>query len=330
MVSIIIPIFNVAAYLPKCLDTVIGQTYKDIEIILVDDGSTDESGHIADTYAQQDSRIRVIHQANQGLSAARNVGLQAATGDYVWFIDSDDYVSTEACERLIEEQSKANADIVIFARYRFNDQGKQWEDAEKNATFSSGKDYIYENLTGHFVHAAWNKLIKRSLLIDNHIEFAQGRYEDCYFSFKSYYFAQKVITISDTLYFYRVNRPTSIVNTINPKDTDVLLTIERLEQFLAEQHDNLAQSIAFQQYVFLWIFSSIMIKYPCKMICNRHANDIVQSIIQDKRFNKYVRAVAASSAVSYPLRIAAWSMEHCYNLFAFVLYISYHIKHIND
>ena len=98
LISIIIPVYNVAVYLPRCLDSILAQTYKNLEIILVDDGSKDNSGKVCDEYALKDSRIKVIHQKNQGVSVARNAGLRIAKGDYIGFVDSDDYIETNMYE----------------------------------------------------------------------------------------------------------------------------------------------------------------------------------------------------------------------------------------
>jgi len=122
LISVIIPVYNVEPYLKKCLDSVVTQTYKEIEIILVDDGSTDGSGPICDEYAAQDKRIRVIHKRNGGLSDARNVGLDRCSGRYVTFIDSDDYVASDYVERLYRILVEYNADIAVCDYFEFYDE----------------------------------------------------------------------------------------------------------------------------------------------------------------------------------------------------------------
>ena len=122
MVSVVIPVYNVEKYLAECVDSVLNQTYKDYEIILVDDGATDSSGAMCDAYAQIDPRIRVIHRPNGGLSAARNTGLRAAQGEYVYFLDSDDYIEPCALEHLIMTAEKEHADVVFFDGYVFFDE----------------------------------------------------------------------------------------------------------------------------------------------------------------------------------------------------------------
>lgn len=115
-ISVIIPVYNAAGYLEKCLNSVTGQSYRELEILLVDDGSTDGSGSICDDYAKRDNRIRVVHQENAGVAAARNVGLDMATGDYIGWVDSDDWVEPEMFETMLEAMMSRDADIVICGR----------------------------------------------------------------------------------------------------------------------------------------------------------------------------------------------------------------------
>ena len=121
--SIIVPVYNVEKYIRKCIDFILGKTFKDFELILVDDGSPDNCGEICESYARNDNRIRVIHRANGGLSAARNTGLSYATGKYIGFVDSDDYVSPVMYEKLINSIEKHNADICKCGYNEFDDLG---------------------------------------------------------------------------------------------------------------------------------------------------------------------------------------------------------------
>ena len=123
MISVIVPVYNVEKYLRQCLDSVLAQTYRELEIILVDDGSTDGSGAICDEYATRDSRIKVVHQQNGGLSSARNAGLDLATGEYVAFVDSDDYIHETMLELLYQALVENNADTVICNFERVDEKG---------------------------------------------------------------------------------------------------------------------------------------------------------------------------------------------------------------
>ena len=122
-ISVIVPIYNVEQYLYQCIDSIIAQTYTNLEIILVDDGSTDSSGEICDKYASVDCRIVVIHKKNGGLSEARNAGINVATGDYIGFVDSDDYIFPDTYRGMIEACENNNCEIAVCARDNFNENG---------------------------------------------------------------------------------------------------------------------------------------------------------------------------------------------------------------
>ena len=134
LVSVVIPVYNVEKYLRECVDSVINQTYRHIEIILIDDGSTDSGGDICDEYMSTDSRIRLIHQENHGLGNARNVGLRDATGKYIIFLDSDDYWKLTALGKLVEEAERKNLQIIAFAAQSFCDGIKQYKGASYSHT----------------------------------------------------------------------------------------------------------------------------------------------------------------------------------------------------
>ena len=145
-VSVIVPIYNVEKYLAECVDSILGQTFQDMEIILVDDGSLDASGQMADDYAARDKRVKVIHKENGGQSSARNAGMKIARGEYIYFCDSDDYISLDAIEILYETATKNDLDMVLFNGDSFVDKS----DAENDALMRKMdwyKDYYDRNLT---------------------------------------------------------------------------------------------------------------------------------------------------------------------------------------
>lgn len=160
-VSIIVPVFNVEKYLPKCLDSILAQTHHQLEVILIDDGSTDESSHLADEYSLKDKRIRVIHQDNGGVSVARNVGLDMATGDFVAFMDGDDWVDVNWIESQLETLKKWDADIAVCGCELVYKNARQREDFtliqnyienyedKKNLTLMQGEWYGSAYAQGH-------------------------------------------------------------------------------------------------------------------------------------------------------------------------------------
>lgn len=219
MISVIIPVYNVEKYLCECIDSVLGQTYQDYEVILVDDGSTDSSGTICDKYAETNSRIKVIHRKNGGLSEARNTGFDAANGEYIYFLDSDDYIRADALERMYEASKKTNADIYFFEAEVFYDDKENvdnsvlYERKSDYGTISSGKAAKKMMLENEFYTVVYLHLYRRQFLIENKIRFYPGiLHEDNLFSPLAFVRAKSVTHIHDKLYYRRM-RSGSIMTT---------------------------------------------------------------------------------------------------------------------
>lgn len=209
LISIIVPIYNVELYLRKCINSIRNQTYKNIEIILVDDGSPDNCGKICDEYKQKDNRIKVIHKKNGGLSEARNYGIEISTGDYILFVDSDDYIANNMCQILLEKAQRYKADIVSCNLEEVYEDGTY----KINKQAINTKEQVFSNLemigTYFFddtidTNVVWNKLYARKLFFGEHkLRFPVGRlHEDNYTIYKLYYYANKVVVIDDVLYYY--------------------------------------------------------------------------------------------------------------------------------
>lgn len=169
MISIIVPIYKVEKYLPKCIESLLNQTYRDIQIILVDDGSPDNSGEICDRYSAKDSRIKVIHQANRGVSAARNAGLDIAQGDYIGFCDPDDFVAPEMYKKMIEAMEREKVDLVVCGYDYYDEQyrkdGSRPYQIRNNETLT--KEDIYSRLSDMpptIRHGVVTKLFKCSII----------------------------------------------------------------------------------------------------------------------------------------------------------------------
>lgn len=228
-ISIVIPVYNVEKYLSECLDSVINQTYKNLQIILVDDGSTDSSGKICDVYAEKDNRITVVHQKNAGAGAAKNTGLELIDGDYFSIIDSDDYIELDMYEKMVNSLEKYNADIVqcLFRNVYVNDSFDRKYKIKGNypkvlTSKSFLKEYLYDWKYAIFA----NKVFKSSLLKE--IRFPVGRkIDDEFFTYKLVCNAKKVVNIDNILYNYRM-RKTSVMN---ENDTDRLI-YDRIDCFI--------------------------------------------------------------------------------------------------
>lgn len=216
LISVIIPVYNVEEYLRECVDSVLKQTYKNLEIILVDDGSTDSSGKICDEYAEKDSRITVIHKKNEGPSKTRNTGLENANGKYIYFLDSDDYITEDAIETLVLTAESNQADLVFFDAFSFSDDGS---DVKQGYTIKG----TYEAKSGYEILAELHKnkdyhcsvvlyFAKQELYAENNISFLESAYcsEDMLFTYQVYCSAKKAVQCKKTMY-HRRYRPNSIV-----------------------------------------------------------------------------------------------------------------------
>lgn len=175
MISIIVPVYNVEPYLRKCLDSILDQTYRDLEILIIDDGSTDGSGAICDEYAGKDDRIKVFHTENKGLSAARNLGLDNATGDWIGFIDSDDWIEPDMYEVLIKRAEETGADVVECGFIK--DYQLSSEEVSAILRIASGADTLEALIIGEIQGTVWNKIWKKNLFNTN--RFPEGQeFED--------------------------------------------------------------------------------------------------------------------------------------------------------
>ena len=176
-ISIVVPVYMVEDYLDRCVQSLLGQTYQQIEIIFVEDGSPDACPVMCDNYAKLDSRIRVIHKSNGGLSEARNVGLKAALGDYILFVDSDDFIDTDACERFIRVMGNQLPDIVVGNARRIETEKVTVMQHQLNmlGQVVTGEQYLKAELkTGTMHMAAWLNLYNREFLLKNELEFKVG------------------------------------------------------------------------------------------------------------------------------------------------------------
>lgn len=205
LISIIIPVYNVEQYLTRCLDSVINQTYSNLEIIIVDDGSTDNSGSICDEYSKADSRIMVIHQANGGLSAARNTGINNASGDMIGFLDSDDYVDANAYNMMLNRMLLESSDMVVCSYDYVDENGKSLARKSPINTDLIVDTYDYFKLlteeNGGYYITAWNKLYRRSLFED--IRFPVGKvHEDNFIVHLIVSKCKKISIITNSLFYY--------------------------------------------------------------------------------------------------------------------------------
>lgn len=241
LISVIVPIYKVEQYLDKCITSIVNQTYKNLEIILVDDGSPDNCPTICDKWKELDNRIIVIHKENGGLSDARNAGLDICKGDYIAFVDSDDYIHLDMYNELITTMLKHNCDIVQCEHINV------YENQEVESHYSN---YIYKEynveealhsliLESPLRQVVWNKLYKRNIF-DN-LRFEVGKLnEDDFFTYQAFHICKKVGYINKVLYYYLIRNSSIMGTTFNIRRLDGLEARMNRYSFLKENYIHLA------------------------------------------------------------------------------------------
>ncbi len=234
--SIIVPVYNVEKYLPKCLGSLIKQTLKDIEIICVNDGSMDNSLAILKEFASKDSRIKIIDNQHQGVAKTRNTGIEQSTGEYIGFVDSDDYIDIDFFEKLYNSATKSNSDIAIASILKhkkfFNIYNAKYTKEETAITIQD-KIKLCEDKK-HFFFYAWNKIYHSEFIKENNIKFSEGQiYEDVMFAIKALYYSNKIISVYGTKYHYieHENSLTKYKDKTGEKEHDLIKAYSKLQEF---------------------------------------------------------------------------------------------------
>lgn len=257
LVSIVVPVYNVEEYLMRCVDSLTTQTYKNIEIILVDDGSTDKSGDICDYYEREDIRVRVLHQNNGGQSKARNEALKIARGDYYCFVDSDDYVPCNYVEKLYNLLKDNDADLSMCEFTMFT--GERADGSFDNPKESVIKEYdnveLIKNMhtvAGELYVVMWGKLFKKELV--KGIQFPEGRIcEDLAVLYKMYDRVKKAVYCNDIMYYYYRNNKNSSTYSINKKFYDDVFMA--LEEEITYMESNRKELLEYPKKTYMyWLF----------------------------------------------------------------------------
>lgn len=309
LISIIVPIYNVEKYLDECLKSLINQTYKNIEILLVNDGSTDNSREICEKYFQHDNRIKIIDKANGGLSDARNVGIEHASGEYLTFVDSDDVVDTTFCERLLDVISTHQADVATCSVVLFADKIPHRDVISENMIYRKD-EIILAYLKGNIRPTAWGKLYRRKLF--NELRYPVGRTtEDVYVIVELLLKADIVVTGAKTNLYYRQRR-NSIQNSNGFNTKDMLEAHKRNVSLL---ENSKFQELAYERYI----------------LAHLDAIDIlIRNGVYDERFEQY--RIVLRNNISKIMQSELVRMKRKIMLLMFIYcekaYIYIYIKHI--
>lgn len=300
MISVVVPVYNVEKYVAECIESIINQTYRDLEIILVDDGSTDNSGAICDKYSKEDERIRVIHKTNGGLSDARNVGIDVANGDYIAFVDSDDYIHPQMLEILLCNSNDNQADISVCSFVSVGETEKcNFEEINTEEIRASNYEdnrisEIYNN--NLLTVVAWNKLYKRNLF--KNIRYEYGKiHEDEFIIHKLLFEASKVSYIDNELYYYRT-RSNSIMQNISLKSIEngYEALKQREEFFLSKElPQNVSETKALEALYITKYYRYVSKKYSKASLLDKFDEGMhrliskdVEQIVGTEAINEYI------------------------------------------
>ena len=267
-VSVIVPIYNVEKYLKKCLNSLVNQTLEDIEIILVDDGSTDNCGKIAKEYEEKyTKKVKYYKKENGGLSDARNYGLHHATGDYIAFLDADDYIEKQAYEEMYKKAVEENSDYV---ECDFIWEYPNKSIIDKKLEYNSKKE-MFEKVRV----VAWNKLIKRNIIVDNELSFPKGlRYEDAEFTYKLIPYIKNFSYVGKPFIHY-IQRNGSIANNQNMRDKEIFIILDNVIDFY--KNNNLYEEYKNEiEYTYTRILLCSSLKRMCKIKEKKIRKDLIK------------------------------------------------------
>lgn len=296
-ISIIIPVYNVEDYLPKCLNSLMHQTYHNLEIILVDDGSPDKCGQICDWYARKDSRIHVIHKQNEGVARARNDGLEYASGDYISFVDSDDWMARNAYEVLYRGLKKYHADCAVGGCVKVVDKGDKMllehRQHTKPRCQTSAKAMKHVLLEGS---AVWNRLFKSEIFKE--IRFPLDRVnDDEVVALHAYAECKKIVFLDKDTYFYRIRQNSITTSTFSMRNVDYYYnSIDNLN-FIKKRMPELTDCAEYK-YIKTMLYSYVNLKRIKK---NPEAKRIRKQLHEDIKNNR--SAACRNQYVTLPMKI---------------------------
>lgn len=297
-VSVIIPVYNVEKYIRRCLESLVNQTLSDIEIIVVNDGTPDDSQTIIDEYVKKyPNKVISIIKENGGQGSARNLGLEKATGEYIGYVDSDDYVELNMYEELYNKAKESNSDIIVCGNNLLSE----------NYELISKEDAETEFLLGKM--AVWNKLYKRKILVDNKIKFrSKVWYEDLDFTMKVYFSSKKISYVNNHLYNYLLREGSTMNNNNIIRNLELIQSFDSLIDFCKEKdlYDINRDKIEFICIYHMYIFAITRVlntnnKYKDKIeIINKFKNYIKFNFPNFKK-NKYIYLIPKKRKFIYTL-----------------------------
>ena len=342
--SVVIPVYNVEKYVRECVDSVLNQTMKDFELILVDDGSTDSSGAILDEYRKKDSRITVIHKKNGGVSAARNDAIKKCAGEYIYIMDSDDYLEPDALSCMYDEAVRTAADVVITDHCKFTE-------TEENPYHYFPKSFVTEDPkvisqiqtmvlhkgyapfhtpenNGMGLGAPWTKLIRTELIKENHLQFdpyVRGVFDDCLFSLGVFNYARRISYVRKITYHFRVLQ-TSLTHRFRSDQLVIYSRIfERIEAFCSGFH----KGGRFRKAYYARVVTYLSLSFDTYFFHKEYQGGIrknyreFMSTIKSERYHTAIQSADITRLSKREKRIVNYVRKHLGQ----VLWFAYTVKH---
>ena len=237
MISVIVPVYKVEKYLEKCVNSILAQRFTDFELILIDDGSPDECGVICDSFTQRDNRVRVIHQKNAGQAAARNVGISISRGEYIAFIDSDDYVTADYLETLVSFIQKYQCDLAMCGHRIVHEVDEEGICDEKDSQMQCmDNDELWDEIFGRLNNAVWNKLFKKELLQGILFPEDLGHGEDLIFNLEYILRCKTAVKTNKECYFYRKRSDSITTSSFSPRKLKEIESKDRALEIVENAH----------------------------------------------------------------------------------------------
>lgn len=306
--SVIIPVYNVEKFLLKCLKSIEPIIDLGHEVIIVNDGSSDNSKLIIKSFIEEHPSVKYIFQANLGLSGARNTGLQAATGEYIWFIDSDDYIEEKETRKLIDNINNSDSDIIVFGRVEeYQSYNISIPINKTYKEYPTGCDYFLSAIRDStFRTNVWDKVFKKTLIDSHQLKFEEGLlYEDMFFCLQAFMYAKTITVLPCFPYHYVKYNNNSITNLVRTKDLDVIEFVCRAYYFMEENSFSITvDTKEFQMLIFNWVSSCIMNKYAYLSLKEPEAKYIFDKVRNNVYF-KYTLSYCSRKNVGIRRKVFA-------------------------
>ncbi len=309
LVSIIVPVYNVEKYLSDCINSIINQTYKNIEIILIDDGSNDTSPNICDQYEKKDNRIRVIHKQNEGVSIARNVGLKNAIGDWIAFVDSDDWLELNYLEELVAVAKKNNADVVLCGYNRIIQSKKEIINNSGKVIINNSREYLINTLnpqTGYGFGPM--KLYKKEIIKDITFDSSLKVAEDALFNAKIATNISKSCYLEKSLYNYRMNSNSAVKKYDKNYANKYLKSMKTNKKYLLEKYN--ADTEIYQNYCNFVAFHILLIAVNfCYNSNNKNQRETLKEVCNYPEFKECIMKSNYNN-MSITRKITLFTIKH--------------------